>query len=71
MIDNEGQKFITISFQRISKEERMQILKQELVKMSKYNNHAKTSIVHNEKCLVGRLRKQQNVRFWSEQKIKM
>jgi hypothetical protein len=55
MTDNEGQKFITISFQRISKEERLQILKRELVKMRKNSNHAKTSIVHNEKCLVGRL----------------
>jgi len=71
MTDNEGQKFITISFQRISKEERLQILKRELVKMRKNRNHAKTSIVHNEKCLVGRLKKQQNVRFLSEQKIKM
>jgi hypothetical protein len=71
MTDNEGQKFITISFQRISKEERLQILKRELVKMRKNSNHAKTSIVHNEKCLVGRLKKQQNVRFLSEQKIKM
>jgi hypothetical protein len=35
MTDNAGQKFITISFQRISKEERMQILKRELVKMRK------------------------------------
>jgi hypothetical protein len=35
MTDNEGQKLITISFQRISKEERMQILKRKLVKMRK------------------------------------
>jgi hypothetical protein len=55
--------FITISFQKNSKEERMQILKRELVKMKKNSNHAKTSIVHSEKCLIGRLRKQQNVRF--------
>jgi hypothetical protein len=63
MTNNEGRNFITISFQRISKEEKMQILKRELVKMRKNSNHAKTSIVHNEKCLVGRLREQQNVRF--------
>jgi hypothetical protein len=70
MTDNEGQNFITISLQRISNEERMQILKRELVKMKKNGNRAKTSIVHSEKCRVGRLRKKQNVSFWVNKRLK-
>jgi hypothetical protein len=45
MTNNERQKFITISFQRISREERMQFLKRKLIKIKENNNLATSSIV--------------------------
>jgi hypothetical protein len=68
--NNERQRFITISFPKNSREERMQFVERKLVKMRENSNLANSSIVQREKCLVGRPRKQQNVRFLSEQKIK-
>jgi hypothetical protein len=67
MTDNERQKFITTSFQRISKEERTQFVERELIEMKENSNLVASSIVQKEKRLVGKLKKQQNVRLLSEQ----
>jgi hypothetical protein len=40
MTNNERQRFITISFQRISKEKRMQFVERKLVKMRENSNLA-------------------------------
>jgi hypothetical protein len=45
MIDSEGQKLINISFQKHSKEKRMQFVERELVKIRKNNNLTSSSIV--------------------------
>ncbi len=48
----------------------MQFVEKQLVGIGENNNLAASSIVQKEKQLVGRPKKQQNVRFLSEQKIK-
>jgi hypothetical protein len=55
--DNERQRFITISFQRFSREKRMQFVEREFVKMRENSNPTTSSIVHREKHPVGRPRK--------------
>jgi len=45
MTDNERQRFITISFQRISKEKRMQFVEREHVKIKENNNPTTSSIM--------------------------
>jgi hypothetical protein len=45
MIDSEGQRFINISFQKHSREERMQFVEKELVKIRENNNLTSSSIV--------------------------
>jgi hypothetical protein len=70
MTDNERQKKITTSFQRISKEERMQFVEREIIEMKENSNPITSSIVQKEKRLVGKPKKQQNVRLLSEQEIK-
>jgi hypothetical protein len=47
MVNNEGQAFVIILFTKISKEEMIQIMKRELVKMRKNgsSNHVESFIV--------------------------
>jgi hypothetical protein len=45
MTDNERQRFITISFQRISKEETMQFVERKHVKMKENSNLTTSSIM--------------------------
>jgi hypothetical protein len=70
MTNNERQRFITISFQTISRKERMQFVERKLVKIKENSNLAISSIVSREKHPIGRTRKQQNVKLLSKQKIK-
>jgi hypothetical protein len=55
MTNNERQRFITISFQRISREEMMEIMEKGLVEMRESGiSHVESSIMQNEKQLVDR-----------------
>jgi hypothetical protein len=67
IINIEWQRLIIISFQRILREKRMQIVERELVEMKENTNYAKSSIVQNEKHPICWPTKQQ---LLSEQEIK-
>jgi hypothetical protein len=55
MTNNERQRFITISFQRISREEMMEIMERGLVEMRESGiSHIESSIMKKEKQLVDR-----------------
>ncbi len=59
MTNNERQRFITISFQRISREEMMEIMERGLVEMRESGiSHIESSIMKKEKQLVDRPWKQ-------------
>jgi hypothetical protein len=71
MAKNDGcQRYIISLFQTISSEERMQIVKRELAQMRENNKDATSCSVQKEKCTIGRLRIQHNVRILSEHEIK-
>jgi hypothetical protein len=71
MVKNDGcQRYIISLFQTISSEERMQIVKRELAQMKDSNKATTSCGVQKEKCSIGRLRIQHNVRILSEHEIK-